>query len=134
LGSNGRRQSRDHRPIAACIIAACASVPGWKQSILLVGIGRPSIDAGASPPDAPTIDHRANVLGSGVRDRGLNRDHSRVRLAADHRERLWDRARKIVPHHLRFFFQKPKAILWHLEGEGGFLAATPCLLLGTTRK
>jgi hypothetical protein len=28
----------------------------------------------------------------------------------DHRERLWDRAGKIAPHHLRFFSKKAKAI------------------------
>jgi hypothetical protein len=32
------------------------------------------------------------------------------RPTIDHRERLWDHARKIAPHHLRFFFKKPKAI------------------------
>jgi hypothetical protein len=37
---------------------------------------------------------------------------------------------KIAPHHLRFFFQKPKAILWHLEGEGRFLSGAPCLYWG----
>ena len=31
-------------------------------------------------------------------------------VTIDHRERLWDRARKIAPHHLRFFSKKPKAI------------------------
>jgi hypothetical protein len=58
-----------------------------------------------------------------VRNRDVNRDQPRARRPSDHRERLWDRARKIAPHPLRFFFKKPKAILRHLEGEGLFLSA-----------
>jgi hypothetical protein len=43
-----------------------------------------------------------------------NRDVNRtIRAPIDHRERLWDRARKIGPHHPRIFFKKPKAILRH---------------------
>jgi hypothetical protein len=45
-------------------------------------------------------------------------------------QRLWNRARKIAPHHLRFFSKNPKAILRHEEGEGRFLLAAPCVLLG----
>jgi hypothetical protein len=33
------------------------------------------------------------------------------RRTIDHRERLWDRARKIAPHHLRFLFQKAESDL-----------------------
>jgi hypothetical protein len=32
-------------------------------------------------------------------------DHTTI----DQRERLWDRARKIAPHHVRFFFQKTES-------------------------
>ena len=40
----------------------------------------------------------------------------------------------IAPRHLGFFSKKPKAILRHSQGEGRFLSAVPCLLLGATRK
>jgi hypothetical protein len=56
-----------------------------KQRIPLAGIGALSIDAGATSdhPNTPTIDHG---------------------------ERLWDRARKIAPHH-RIFPKRPKSDL-----------------------
>jgi hypothetical protein len=72
----------------------------------------------------------------------VNRDHPRP-STIDHRERLWDRRSEIAPHHLRNFFQKPKkgsdqkqrATAWrHSEGEGRFLLAAQCLLLGATQK
>ena len=63
----------------------------------------------------------AKVSGAVVRNRdGVRGAQSRRQprpsacpRAVDHRERLWDRARKIAPHHLRFFSQNPKAILRH---------------------
>ena len=56
-----------------------------KQRIPLAGIGALSIDAGATSdhPNTPTIDHG---------------------------ERLWDRARKIAPHHRRFFSKKTERL------------------------
>ena len=78
------------------------------------------------PQRLATLRPSGNVSGSAV----CNRD---VR-PSNHRERLWDRARKIAPHHLRFFSKKPKAILRLNEGEARFLSAAPCLLLGATRK
>jgi hypothetical protein len=74
----------------------------------------PPSGAGANSDYPPsTIDFPGNVSGSAVRNRDVNRDHPRACRPSDHRERLWDRARKIAPHHLRFFFQNPKAILRH---------------------
>jgi hypothetical protein len=67
-----------------------------------------------------------------VRNRDVNRDHPRARRPSDHPERLWDGARKIAPHHLRFFFKKPKAILWHQEGGGRFLSAAMSVIGGNS--
>jgi hypothetical protein len=63
------------------------------------------------PCDYASIVTISNVSGSAVRNRDVNRDHPRARRPSDHptidhRERLWDRARKIAPRHLRNFPQK----------------------------
>jgi hypothetical protein len=45
-------------------------------------------------------------------------------LTIDHCERLWDRARKIAPHHLRFFSKHRKRFCG-TRNEGRFLSAAP---------
>jgi hypothetical protein len=54
-----------------------------------------------------------NVSGSALSDRSMGTRMVALDVAFDHHERPWDRARKIASHHLRFFFQNPKAILRH---------------------
>jgi hypothetical protein len=57
----------------------------------------------------PTLQYR----GRACRRTGASAINRRAgaSLTIVYRERHRDRARKIAPHHLRFFFQKPKAIL-----------------------
>jgi hypothetical protein len=97
------RSDRHMRP-TACIIAACASVPATHP------VGRhlaPSIVAGASSPTLQPSNHPATSLGlrcaiaTSTATIRVPVDHPTI----DHRERLWDRARKIAPHHLRFFYK-----------------------------
>ena len=52
------------------------------------------------------------------------REHPDARRQSDHRERLWDRARKIAPHHLRFFSKHRKRFCG-TRNEGRFLSAAP---------
>jgi hypothetical protein len=73
---------------------------------------------------------RQRLSGLSARNRDLNRAHPRARRPFDHRDRLWDRARKIASHHLRFFSKTRKRFCGTRKAKGRFLSATPRLLLG----
>ena len=54
-----------------------------------------------------------------MRNRDVNRDHPRARRPSDHRERLWDRARKIAAPSA-IFFPKPESDFAALGRRGAF--------------
>ena len=94
---------------AVCVIAA---VPPRGLAVASACLRDMSVSPDPPRPSPPTIDHPATSFGPRC---AIATPTATIRVPVDHptidhRARLWDRVRKIAPHHLRFFFKKTKAI------------------------
>ena len=83
--------------------AASASLPRMGTFSAAYGAGLAGIERRRSTGCEPQPSDPRIRPGSTVRDRDVNRDYSRARRPSTIAQRLWDRARKIAPRHLRFF-------------------------------